>query len=279
MGIISAIKQILNKPFPEDEDYQAYIRNTLLISFFVAFFLYVFQPFGMSNIESGVLLICLGFGTMTFIASLAYDFVMVRLFKFKDGDQPFTFGKWILNMMGIMLTISLANFLFARSLIGYMDWSLFPQMIYGTFTIGLFPVVALGWLSLMRQEQKYQTIAADINLQVPPSPSPPSSVTEERTIFDIPLWQIRYVEALQNYVKIGYFSTSGQLQEQTERATLKFVLSETAGSSLVRCHRSFLVNREAITEVSGNAQGLVLTLEKCNKTVPVSRSYVPVFRS
>ena len=90
--------------------------------------------------------------------------------------------------------------------------------------------------------------------------------------------QIRYIEALQNYAKIGYINSTGQLIERTERATLKSILNEVEGSPIVKCHRSFLVNREAIISTSGNAQGLLLTLSDCDKTIPVSRSYVPAFR-
>jgi hypothetical protein len=277
MGFFAKIIEVLRKPFPEEENRSSYIKNTLVISVFVALFLYVFQPFGMDTIESGKFLICLGFGSMTFIASYIYDVVARRVLKFRGEREYFTFGNWILNMMGIIFTISLANFLFARSLIGTMEWEFFPQMIYSTFTIGIFPVVALGWILLIRQEHKYQSIAANINQHKTNSPAIDHDL-DDRAVFNIPVSRIKYVEAWQNYVKIGYVNAENKVQEQTERATLKNILSEAEESPLVRCHRSFLVNREAITMVSGNAQGLVLSLENCEKTVPVSRSYVPVFR-
>ena len=90
--------------------------------------------------------------------------------------------------------------------------------------------------------------------------------------------QIRYIEALQNYAKIGYINTEGQLKEQVERSTLKGIIQQIADTSIVKCHRSFLVNRDHITQVTGNAQGLQLTLADCKKSVPVSRAFVSVFR-
>ncbi|GJM35187.1 MAG: hypothetical protein DHS20C18_41880 [Saprospiraceae bacterium] len=276
MEFFDKIVNILRKPFPEEESTLGYVRVITMISVFVILFLYTFQPFGISTIESGMFLICLGFGSMTFLASIIYEFVISRLFNLKGEREHFTFGRWILNVLGLMLCISLANFLFARSLFGNIRWEFLPQMIYGTFAIGIFPVVVLGAISLIRQENRYQIISEEINQKKGRASS--VSNLNDLSVFDIPASQIRYMEALQNYVKIGYVNSEGQLKEQTERVTLKSILDEVEGSSIVKCHRSFLVNREAIIATSGNAQGLLLTLSDCDKIIPVSRSCVVVFR-
>ena len=138
------------------------------------------------------------------------------------------------------------------------------------------PVLAAITLILLRDEKKYQTIAKEINQQKDDSFTPIN--TEDLTIFGIPTNQIKYIEALQNYVTIGFTNTEGQFQKQTERATLKNILATTKESSILRTHRSFLVNQQAIIETTGNSQGLLLTLSDCDKTIPVSRSYVAAFR-
>lgn len=278
MEFLNRIRAILNKPFPEDESRFGAPKVILLVSLFVVFFLYVFKPFGISTLESNQFLICLGFGGATFVSTVVYEFIVGQLLRLKGEREQWTFGKWIVNNLGIMFAISLGNFLYARLvLFGYMDWSLFPQMIYATLMIGIIPVVALGAWSLMRQEKKYQDIAAQMNLTEQDSSSFNNSV--ERSIFDIPLHQLKFVEALQNYVQLTFINAAGDLTTQTERATLKHLLSEMEGSPIVRCHRSFLVNREAITSIEGNAQGLLLTLTDCDQRVPVSRTYVDAFRN
>ena len=73
-------------------------------------------------------------------------------------------------------------------------------------------------------------------------------------------------------------NSDGQLKKQTDRATLKSILQAAIGSAIVRTHRSYLVNQEAIIATEGNAQGLLLTLSDCEVKVPVSRTYVPVFK-
>lgn len=267
----------LNRPFPEDESRFGRPKTAFIISVFITFFLIVFEPFGISNLESERYFICAGFGAMTFITSVLYEYIVGEVLKLKGQREKWTFGKWIFSSLGMMFFISLANFLFARlAFFGYIDWSLFPHMIYGTFMVGIIPVLALGAFALLRSERKFAGIAAEINARSTKQSA--NGSVEEATIFDIPISHLRYAEALQNYVKIGHVKSSGEFVTKTERATLKQILEQTQGSPIVKCHRSFLVNREAILSTEGNAQGLLLTLADCNHLLPVSRSYISAFR-
>jgi DNA-binding LytR/AlgR family response regulator len=45
-----------------------------------------------------------------------------------------------------------------------------------------------------------------------------------------------------------------------------------------RCHRSYIINESKIVSVRGNAQGLKLSLSNVEEEVPVSRSYLYLFR-
>ena len=49
-------------------------------------------------------------------------------------------------------------------------------------------------------------------------------------------------------------------------------LNETA---IKRTHRSYLVNLERVTEVSGNAQGYRLKVRDSEREIPLSRSFAP----
>ncbi len=277
MNIFHDIAQILRKPFPEIENNLVYFRILLMLSVFVTLFLYVFQPFGIATLESYKFLICVGFGAMTFLGAAVYEFIFHKIFKLRERQKKWTFGKWILDNLGIMLFISLANFLFARLLLfGYIQWSLFPQMMYSTLMIGVIPLVAIGGLSLFKNEKKYQLIAHEINQAKTSTSSTKDS--SNRMIFDIPIHQIRYIEALQNYAKIGYINREGDLKVKIERTTLKQILAETEETAIIKSHKSYLVNKDTITATAGNAQGLLLTLADCDKHIPVSRTRVSFFR-
>lgn len=275
MSVIKSVSELMSKPFPEEENIFGLIKVISIISVFVTFFLYVFQPFGISTLESNKFLFCLGFGSMTFLGALFYEFTIGLLLSYAGFHKRWTFIKWILNNLGIMLFIALFNFLFIRwSFFGFVEWALFPTMLYSTLMIGVIPLVAYGSFTLIKEESKYQNIAGEINQKNPQA----INTQGETYICNIPVGQIKYIEALQNYIKIGFVNGAGKLNEQIERATMKQVDDESGSASIVRCHRSYMVNQDAIISVKGNAQGLLLSLSDCEKVIPVSRSYVPKFR-
>ena len=164
MNIIIKLKDLLNKPFPEMENRLFVFKLLALISVFIIFFLYVFQPFGISEINTSKFLICVGFGSMTFLGSLIYEITVMPLLTFVGFRKTWTFGKWLLNNIGLTFFISMANFLFIRlAFFGYILWEYFPNMLYGTFMIGLIPFSIWGAFTLIRNERKYESIAAEIN--------------------------------------------------------------------------------------------------------------------
>lgn len=266
------------KPFPQAESRFEFLRLLIYLSLFVTFFLLVFQPFGIHLIEEYKVWICLGFGGMTLLGGLAFELTIGQLMDTIGFRKKWTFYKWLLYNMGATLLISVFNFLFIRFVFfGFIQWDLFPAMLYGTFMIGSIPFVVLGGIYLNREEAKVQNISQEIN-EKNAQPTEVTSMEEDIKIFGLPAVQIRYVEALQNYIRIGFINAEGKQQEQVERATLKQFEEQAIATSIVRCHRSFMVNRSAIISTSGNAQGLLLTLTDCNKVIPVARSRVKEFR-
>jgi hypothetical protein len=179
-------------------------------------------------------------------------------------------------MIGLLLLISVVNFSYARIYIGYFEWGALPQMILATVSVGIFPTVFIGGITLLKQERKYQNISIEINDQIEVE----QKTGEEHAgvFFGIHTGKIRYVEALQNYVKIGYIDDEGVLKELVERSTLSAAAEALSGRGIVKCHRSFLVNKNEIIQTTGNAQGLTLELSDCENEIPVSRSFVSQFR-
>ncbi len=278
MGFLGKIKEIATKPFYLEEDPFTIIKTVAVISLFVTFFLYHFEPGDMSEVKSNKFLVCMGFGFMSFFACLFYELFFGRVLGIKGKAEDYKFWKWILHMMGIILMISLFNFIYIRfTFFGNIKWELFPYMVSGTLSVGIFPVVAIGAWSVVRQERKYQKIAKEINDKHLIQDELKSNSSIE--VLGIPISQIKYVEAMQNYVKLVYTNANGELKESLERDTLKRIVELTKESQIIKCHRSYLVNKEAINSMSGNAQGLVLSLANCPKEIPVSRKFVSKFRS
>ena len=82
-----------------------------------------------------------------------------------------------------------------------------------------------------------------------------------------------YMESQDNYVKI-YYENQGKLLSYMLRCRTKAIEENLAETSMVRCHRSYMVNVMKINHIKkgGKARYIVLTNEDI-KPIPVSKSY------
>ena len=93
--------------------------------------------------------------------------------------------------------------------------------------------------------------------------------------------EVLLVEAMQNYVQLTVIS-NGQADRVMLRQTISSIYKQLQSNDadyVLRCHRSYLVNLDKISQVSGNAQGLKLSFDGLEDVlVPVSRSYIAEFK-
>jgi hypothetical protein len=83
-----------------------------------------------------------------------------------------------------------------------------------------------------------------------------------------------YMESQDNYVKI-YYENQGKLLSYMLRCRTKAIEENLAETSMVRCHRSYMVNVMKINHIKkgGKARYIVLSNDQI-KPIPVSKSYL-----
>lgn len=95
--------------------------------------------------------------------------------------------------------------------------------------------------------------------------------TDTRETLTINLEDLLYIQAQDNYSRVVW-KEKEQVKHKTLRVTLKKLESQIEDKSVMRCHKSYLVNTHAPFSVSGNAKGYKLRLKGFADAVPVSRS-------
>ena len=84
-----------------------------------------------------------------------------------------------------------------------------------------------------------------------------------------------YIESDDNYIIVWYTDSKGELQKYMLRCRLKTVEESFMGSSLIRCHRKYIVNMDKVKVLRKEKDGYELNLD--NDVIPpiaVTRTYV-----
>ncbi len=278
---------ILKQSYPICESRNRNWRVSILISLFVAVFMIVFQPFGLASIPDKYKLPVLGgYGLVSFLMLVINLQLIERIFK----EERWKVYKELLWIMWIVASIGLANFIYTISVfnVSIAPLKFLVKLELSTFAIGIFPVSILVILRYQRLNRINSASASKINAGLTTTEIANKSnnnstrcTIESQNIkesIDLIPESLRYIESKGNYVYIVYLEES-ELKKHIQRNTLSSVIKQlSAYSYLLQCHRSFLVNQNIIEKVSGNAQGLKLTLKGTEELVPVSRPFIGKFR-
>ena len=276
--LLRDIKGFLNKPYPECRGVLSYLRASILIGIFIGAFLFIFEPFGLWEAGDKKAWYCFMFGLITFGVSFGADLLMRYLLKLHRDDESWVFWKWMVSVMVTLIAIATANYLFMWSQERVtLSFGGFSTMLTATVLVGAFPVFFSGLMNSRRIERSNKRLAQEIRHNFD-STKPIATGGTGQVDFEIDPSELLYVEAMQNYVVVHYHE-NGLNKQKIIRSTLSGIEEKLQGTSIERTHRSFLINRERIAGVSGNAQGLKLRVHGVeDKYIPVSRKYLAQFR-
>jgi len=87
----------------------------------------------------------------------------------------------------------------------------------------------------------------------------------------INLKKLVYIEAQENYSRIVWMEEN-IIKEKLLRVTLKNIEGQITDSTIIRCHRSFIINSNFNFTISGNSNGYLLKSKLFKESIPISRS-------
>ena len=83
-----------------------------------------------------------------------------------------------------------------------------------------------------------------------------------------------YIESDDNYIKVWYTNSQGELQQYQLRCRLKTVEDSFKSSKILRCNRKYIVNMDKVGNFRKESGGYVLELiNKAIPEIPVTKSY------
>lgn len=280
--IIEKWRSWLQQPYPYDGTPRQHLRNSIQGMLFVGLFLYLFRPFGMRPAADGELeyvLHCLCFGLATLLARWVLAGIALSFPRYFREDAWSVQRELGMNML-LLILIGLANLWTAHWLYG-ASVNLYVYLVFLRYTvlIGMFPVLFAAYTKQRMLDTRYSRDAQQANASLHTHPASTDSHPFITLIGDnqderirMPRQSLLYIEAADNYAKV-VSHTDGSICTTLLRATLKQIEQQLSEHPRVfRCHRTYIINLDAVVRISGNAQGYKLHLPHTDQLIPVSRS-------
>jgi len=280
--------QLLRQPYPAVTEPLQKLRTALVTGFTVGLFLFVFRPFGISDADvSSVALFIWGYGFVTTLVLLLLLFGMPRLLPRMFAEERWTVGKNVLFFIFIVVVIGSANLYYTHATAG-LRFSVASFVTFQLYTAAVSTVVAsvATFLRYAANLKRFQRNAVAVNREivehrhgadthqgVSAQPVVGSFIVQsenEKDSLTLTAGSLLYVESADNYSDVCFLQ-NGVMEHRLIRSSLKRIEDRLPFPFCFRCHRSFLVNLNKVTHVTGNSQGYKLHLRDADKPIPVAR--------
>ena len=256
--------------------------SVVFIMTFSFLFMAIYTPFSNTAWFDVTNRLDLGMTTAFYVVAVSIMFVSKMLMNAMQSRIRFTYTRYILWALAEILVIALFYTHFTHAYVKPVDYdmsSIFVKALVCILMIVAIPYTILTLYAAYRDKtEELEMLQYEMSLSDESAVSYPSLVnlydyngTLKLTINSDSLY---YMESQDNYVKI-YYENQGKLLSYMLRCRTKAIEENLAETSMVRCHRSYMVNVMKINHIKkgGKARYIVLTNDQI-KPIPVSKSYL-----
>ena len=275
----------MNQKLPSYLLGKSQIIGTITFSvMFAIIFLNIYIPFsdtawfglGQSDMFSGTLIFVF-VSIMTLIISRTLMYRTKRLFELSYLEyilwciaEIVLIGAFYTN-----LTVEITGGLQEREI------EIFGRSImYGFIALGI-PYILAGMYFAINDKNHIIRLMSYDNV-VTDEVQEQEATVQKITLFDnsgslklsVSINNLYYVESDDNYIKVWYTDSKGELKQYMLRCRLKTVEDSFKGSALVRCNRKYIVNIKKVSTLRKESTGYVLDLgNELIPPLPVTKTY------
>ena len=255
------------------------LRDSIIYGFIVWLILYFLQPFGFCMYQGNKCLAASLFGLVTLGCHATYAATILKYFH--QNIKPWRIWHEGLAILGLIFIIAIGNFLLFSYLFHYsITPKLFLLFLNWTMIIGvIMTILSIG----MQYNRTLRERMEDLLRNTTKEQEDVSIMIHDTSVrgndLSIPINDLLYIEAQKNNISVCFLK-EGNTVSVDIHTTLSHALEELKEfENIFQCHRSFAVNVNNITSARGNSNGYQLTLGNCKDIIPVSRSFVPKFKT
>ena len=258
----------------------------VLTGVFIALFLLYFEPFNFHlNTDGKKVFHMFFFGCITTFVLLLFLYVFPLLLPNLFSDKNWKLGYQVIFYMLILIVIAIFISIYSNY-VNSIPFGLdsYWLILSRTFVLGILPITFITFFDYYLKVKFNLDLASNILKNKKEFLKDSKEVTHQiltdlkNETFSFSENDFIYAIADGNYTDISYLDEN-TLKKVTYRVTLLSLETQLKeASSIVRCHRSYMVNLKKVKNISGNAQGLRLELINQSEIIPVSRKYIPIVK-
>ena len=135
---------------------------------------------------------------------------------------------------------------------------------------------SISWLYLSWRDKKEKIDRMEEITSISGSPKEMIPFFDDKSVlkFSVKKENLLYLESTENYINICYLN-NGKISRYMLRDTMKKMEEKFAGTEIIRCHRSYMVNFDKVKVIRKEKDGLKLDFDNPQIIdIPVSRTYV-----
>ena len=153
-------------------------------------------------------------------------------------------------------------------------------LLYGAIALGIPYLISGMYFAIIDKNNTIRLM--NFENVVTDEPVKPEASMQKITLFDnsgalklsLNPENLYYIESDDNYIKVWYTDSKGELKQYMLRCRLKTVEESFKGSGLVRCNRKYIVNINKVATLRKESEGYVLDLEnEAIPPLPVTKTY------
>ena len=268
----------LNKKYPFNDNLKINVRSISSVSLGIFLFLLFFQPFNIQNPDFNNRLIILAtFGAITLVLLSIARLVIPSIFIRAFSEARWNVKKEIIINLLFVIFNSVAFSFFAR----YVGKT--PITFLTVIIIVIISITAASVIVVINRIYMLKLQVEELKAAIPEKKTEIKVQAENQWIefdsenkneyFRLFPDQLILIRSASNYIEV-YYKEENKLLKKLIRNTLKSteqLLSKN--SEIIRCHRSFMVNKKHIKNLRRGSDGLVLELFDYPQEVHVSRQY------
>lgn len=256
-----------------------WLRDGFFYGLVIWAILYFLQPFGFCLYQGNKCLDAALFGMVTFVCYAIYIASVLKCFH--RTVNPWRIWHEGMAVLGLIIMIAFCNFLLFSFLFHYpITISLFLLFLNWTIIVGIFlTLLSVGIQYNRSLKDRMEELLRNTTQEQKEVMITIHDTSSRGNDLAMPINDLLYIEAQKNNISVCFVKEDHVVSVDVHN-TLTRTLEELKGyDNIFQCHRSFAVNVNNISSAKGNSNGYQLKLDKCADIIPVSRSFVPQFKT